>query len=468
MLGGMLWCTLVLLSGLSILYVIYTHYQKETYYAGLIKNLKVLNDFHSNNRMQDQSSLDSARLQIASYFEHGQFEQPYSAWFWQIRELNGDAIVSKSLFDCELIDATVHCPNSSKDILANESGSDLITSGNIKTDLGYKIYKTRGILNQNLRIIVSNYVEHPVLKTKFQYTVSGRYMGLDEVGREFFIILSLSGLVLLVSTLLAILLSIKFGFRPLERIRKNLIDMKKGKAEQMIGEFPSEIKPLVDEFHTVFQEMNRLEVENLSHNLKTPLSVLINESSQNQDELSQIVKRQTQIINKSIEHYLQRSKQAIRLGHIYTGINLNKVFEELKAQFDLLVSNKQVNINFSCKAMISVKADQHDLVEVLAELILNASKYTNTLVTVSAKVYGSNVVIEIEDDGPGIGTKQKTIVLNRGVRLADGIKGTGIGLAACNNKIQRMQGSLVLKDSSLGGLRAVVTLPAITPSDNDL
>ena len=292
LLGGLLWCGLVIIVVVVSLYFLYSHYQKETYYAGLIKNLKILRDYHNNNDLSSTVQLNSAREQIANYFEQGQFEKPYSAWFWQVRKNQGEVIASKSLFDCELIEMTVHCPNSSRDIQANESESELITTGTISKEFEYKIYKFRGILNQNSRIIISNYLSHPFLEGEYQYTVTGRYVGLEELSNDLFLILAICGLILLLSTLVAILLSIKFAFSPVDAIRENLIDIKQGKAENVIGEFPNEIKPLVDEFHSVFKHVNRLEVENLSHNLKTPLSVLINESTRNSGKLSDVVRRQ--------------------------------------------------------------------------------------------------------------------------------------------------------------------------------
>ena len=108
-----------------------------------------------------------------------------------------------------------------------------------------------------------------------------------------------------------------------------------------------------------------------------------------------------------------------------------------------------------------ININQQELSEVLIELIVNAVKYAKSIVQITAEVYGKNVVINVEDDGSGICLSRQNEVLSRGVRLDNNTQGSGIGLSACHNKIQRMQGSLLLKESKLGGLRVVVTLPQI-------
>ena len=459
LLGGMLWCLIVISVAITILYSLYVYYQKETYYAGLIKNLKLLRDFHNHHLAQTPDELELAKQQISSFFEYGRYDEPYSAWFWQITDTNGNVIKSNSLFDCHLIEATVHCPNSSRDINANEMGQQSIASGVVTEEFKYHIYKTKGIMNQDVRVIVSNFVQHQFRPAKFQYTISGRYMGLDELSKDFYIGVAFSSLILFFSTLVAIILSIRFGFKPLDLIRRRLDDIRQGKAEQVIGNFPNEIKPLVDDFHVVFQDFNRLEVENLSHNLKTPISVLINESAKNRGELSEVVKRQAHIINKSIEHYLQRVQQPLDLETIYTGVNLQVLFKELRNQIKLLPNHRKVHVHLSCEKLVLVKANQQDLFEVLLEIIVNAIKYARQQIQVTAGSYGDNAVINIEDDGPGIGELEQDSVFNRRISLDTKTNSTGIGLSAARNKILAMQGSLLLKTSSLGGLRAVISLP---------
>ena len=72
----------------------------------------------------------------------------------------------------------------------------------------------------------------------------------------------------------------------------------------------------------------------------------------------------------------------------------------------------------------------------------------------------SVLVVSVEDDGPGIGAAQCAQALQRGVRLDETVPGTGLGLAIVQDLAALYGGRLDLESASLGGLRALLTLPA--------
>ena len=64
------------------------------------------------------------------------------------------------------------------------------------------------------------------------------------------------------------------------------------------------------------------------------------------------------------------------------------------------------------------------------------------------------------DDGEGIDPGERVRVGERGERLDESVPGTGFGLAIVRDIAKLYGGSLVLDDSSLGGLEVRLTLPA--------
>ena len=68
--------------------------------------------------------------------------------------------------------------------------------------------------------------------------------------------------------------------------------------------------------------------------------------------------------------------------------------------------------------------------------------------------------ITIDDDGPGISADRRASALTRGSRLDERRPGSGLGLAIVQELATLYGGSLTLDAATLGGARAVLTLPA--------
>jgi signal transduction histidine kinase len=79
---------------------------------------------------------------------------------------------------------------------------------------------------------------------------------------------------------------------------------------------------------------------------------------------------------------------------------------------------------------------------------------------VSARADGDRVLVTVDDDGPGLPADRRAAVFDRGTRLDESVPGTGLGLAIARDIAELYHGAIALEDSPLGGLRAVLTLPA--------
>ncbi len=72
---------------------------------------------------------------------------------------------------------------------------------------------------------------------------------------------------------------------------------------------------------------------------------------------------------------------------------------------------------------------------------------------------GFSVVLQIEDDGPGIPDDKLEDILQRGVRADENIHGHGIGMAVVNELTELLGGKLVADTSEgLGGMKWLVYL----------
>ena len=101
---------------------------------------------------------------------------------------------------------------------------------------------------------------------------------------------------------------------------------------------------------------------------------------------------------------------------------------------------------------------------VVANLLDNACRHAQEHVAVSLVPDGDFVVLIVDDDGPGIALEDRERVFERFTRLDEGRSrdagGVGLGLAMVRAIVERSGGTVVVADTSLGGARFVVRLPA--------
>ena len=464
---GGIWCIILMITALISLNYFYERYQRDIFYENMITKLKLLRDFHNYYVVKGQTEINKindfyeVNKAIASYFDE-RYDKAYSAWHWQVRGSNGSVYRSKSLQDCELMRADIFCDGESKADLKNDyQNLTPLIDGKISSGFSYSIYPLKGTLNQEIRVIISNFVSHQFFPEKFQYSLTGKYIGLEKIGSEIIYITIAILAFLFIGTFMAIYLSTKFGLMPIEKIRSKLIDVKAGQMDVLQDEFPNEITPLVNEFHDVIQNFNRIEVENLAHNLKTPLSVLFNESEKIKGEQSKIIYRQAKNISLSLDHYLNRLQRKTKLADINPSGNVRNALNISRQNLSYLLEQNQVQMDITCDENIKAVINELDLIECVQEIITNAIKSARSIVRVNSVMYGNYAVINIEDDGQGITKELRDDAVIRNIKLDSKTDGYGIGLSSANSRINSYNGSIVLKTSELGGLRVVITLPSV-------
>ena len=123
-----------------------------------------------------------------------------------------------------------------------------------------------------------------------------------------------------------------------------------------------------------------------------------------------------------------------------------------------------------------VRGDAELLTRAVRNLLDNASRHAEHRVTVSLTTEGTDVVLRVDDDGPGIAPADRERVFERFTRLDEGrardAGGLGLGLALVRGIVTRHGGTVVASEAGpvdgtdgLGGARFEVRLPsAVTPA----
>jgi len=271
--------------------------------------------------------------------------------------------------------------------------------------------------------------------------------------------------VLAVGLIIGVLVLIRYGLRPLHEIQDKLGDVRAGRRDNLDGEYPSELSPLVREINTLIShnrnvvDRARTHVGNLAHALKTPLAVLKNEAK-GSDKLSELVRRQTEAMTSNVNSYLKRAQAAAQAEVLGVRTEVKEPVEGIARMLERLHRDKGVAIDVDVDPKAVFRGERGDFDELVGNLLENAAKWCKSRVNVTVTRSDDGMEVRVDDDGPGLPAEHRAKALERGKRLDESEPGTGLGLSIVNELADIYGGRLHLEDSPLGGLRARLELPA--------
>lgn len=278
--------------------------------------------------------------------------------------------------------------------------------------------------------------------------------------------LAISLAVLGIALVAGLLAQVRLGLRPLDRLRKDLADVRSGRRARVPEKQPAEIRPLVGEVNALLgqNEANlahaRTHVANLAHGLKTPLATLAIALSAPPLDPDGSLRRLVDGMDRRVRHHLRRARAAALGGPARASTPLRDRLLDLRTALERIHAEKAPSIAVEVADTLAVACDGEDVDEMLGNLVENACRWCRARVLVTAAASGSDILIAVEDDGPGLGPEATELALQRGRRLDESVPGDGFGLPITRELAELYGGSLTLSRSSLGGLRASLSLPA--------
>ena len=271
----------------------------------------------------------------------------------------------------------------------------------------------------------------------------------------------------------ATLIQTRWGLRPLDRVRGALSELRSGKRARIEGDFPAEISPLVNELNAVLEsnqevvDRARTQVGNLAHALKTPLSVVINEARASRDPASLKIVEQTELMRRQVNHYLDRARIAAQSDVIGVVTEVEPVVDRLVRVMSRLHDERGIKLISDVPDGARFRGEQQDFEEIVGNLVDNACKWARTKVAVTARYRPPEGIddlglleLRIDDDGPGLTETEIDAVTARGHRLDETKPGSGLGLSIVSDLVTMYRGRLSLDRARMGGLCAIVELPA--------
>ncbi len=376
----------------------------------------------------------------------------YSGKYWQIAEPTPSGgihpmVRSRSLWDSEL-------------------GSVIGLARRLSLNPGSPIaYEISGPLKEPLRVRASQ-VKLPGRTQPVIFMAAEDRTSINQDIRSFMTATAVVFLLLGAGLVAAVVIQVRVGLTPIFDLRREVAEVRRGKAERVVRSYPSELTPLADELNALMAhnqevvERQRTHVGNLAHALKTPLSVILAESELQPGPLAEVVVRQSQAMRHQVDHHLRRARAAARSQTSGERTSVAEVLDELSRTLQLMFSEKNVKIEWDADEAVMFLGERQDLLELVGNPMENACKFGKGRVKVSAAaISAERFLLAIEDDGPGLIDADREAAMARGTRLDETAPGSGLGLSIVDELARAYGGTLALSRSKLGGLRVDLELP---------
>lgn len=276
-----------------------------------------------------------------------------------------------------------------------------------------------------------------------------------------------------VSLLLILLLmgviwiGINLSMRPVVSLKAELKGLQSGTIARIHTQAPDEFQPLVQQLNQLLDSLDqRLErsreaLANLSHSVKTPIAALrqiLEDTSRPLDNnLRQEMAARLADLDRQLEAEMRRSR--------FAGPQIGKSAYPVKQARDLLwmlgrlYTDKSFELSTSLTDDTRWPIEEHDLNEIMGNLLDNAGKWSASYVELSLEHHNDTVTIMVTDDGTGVANAEKANLGQRGLRLDEQIPGHGLGLAIVREIIARYSGQIAFLTGTKGGLKVWIEIP---------
>ncbi len=218
-------------------------------------------------------------------------------------------------------------------------------------------------------------------------------------------------------------------------------------------------------------------INNMTHELKTPISILsaASEAMTNFNVLDKPEKTQQYlgIFKKEIERLSGMVEKVLNIA-IYEKANfalkleetnLHEMLEGMQERY-AVVPHKDVKIDYQNQlSNPELRVDKVHFTNILNNLLDNAIKYSKEKVTIAIKTFedAQHAIIQISDDGIGISKGQQERIFDKFYRVPTGnlhnVKGFGLGLSYVKRMVEKHGGEISVRSELGKGSTFTISIP---------
>lgn len=218
-------------------------------------------------------------------------------------------------------------------------------------------------------------------------------------------------------------------------------------------------------------------VANVSHELKTPLSLLslfseilelgLVKNEEKKIEYYRVMRHESRRLNKMIDNILDFSKiEAGRKTYNFVDGDMTEVIENVLSSYRYQIVNSGFDIQTTMQPDLPpVSIDRDAMTQAISNLLDNAIKYSGEVkqLSITTETLGSDLSVEIADRGIGIPRAEQAKIFEKFYRVGNGlvhdVKGSGLGLSLVKHIIEAHKGTISVESDVGKGSRFTILLP---------
>lgn len=238
-----------------------------------------------------------------------------------------------------------------------------------------------------------------------------------------------------------------------------------------------ELADTINEMSTKIAQNEKMQgefISQLSHELRTPLTVINGWSEtlladENMDAdtrqgmkiISSEAKRLTEMVMELLDF---TRMQDGRMTLTVEPTDIRSEFEDTVYMYSNRLSQEGILLEYVDldTEIPEIPCDPERMRQVFLNILDNAAKhgYEGKRIEASIDCDNDTVIIRIRDFGPGIAEDELPLVKKKFYKGSSKVRGSGIGLAVCDEIVEMHGGTLTLENAPGGGTLVTVLLPA--------
>ena len=235
--------------------------------------------------------------------------------------------------------------------------------------------------------------------------------------------------------------------------------------EHAYRDLQGRVQSLTEELEREREERIRLErlaamgemAMELAHEIRNPLGSIELYASMLEGEFAEQILQSVRLLNHSVTNVLQFGKPIFPMP---AQIPIRRLLEGIRAFLQPIAEQKKIRIAMDCDPDCFAVVDRELMHRMLLNLVLNALREVPTEGTVRLKgqVAGSDLIIEVEDSGPGI--QQDRLARIFDPLFSTSREGSGLGLPIVKRIVESHNGTITVSSASIGtGTRFLISIP---------
>lgn len=241
-------------------------------------------------------------------------------------------------------------------------------------------------------------------------------------------------------------------------------------------------REVADGLRVLAQEKDDL-VAAVSHELRTPITSVLGFAEElsdarddaERDEYIAIIERNATRLSRMVDNLLDHGRSFADVDATpFSPLAIDQAVRDVCLDVSSTARASAITVTEDLTTGdAEVMADASMLTSVLTNVISNAVKYTprHGSVEVATSLDGDRVVLTVDDSGPGIPEDERERVFDPFYRAsatsATRVPGTGLGLSITRRLVHRLEGTITIDASHLGGTRVTVNLPVAQPAETE-